>query len=142
MEEIRKIIVNRISGVKAKNVDQAIENFREDVISYDVVGELKFVGIDAVRNRLKEWFSTLSEIIDFEISDIKITSASDISFCSSLNHISARMVGGNILDMWWRETTCYVKSDGIWKITHAHSSVPFDASTGKASLGLKPNVRA
>ena len=30
------------------------------------------------------------------------------------------------------------KTDGTWKITHSHSSVPFDPSTGKASTQLNP----
>lgn len=136
---IKKIIENRVSAVKNRDVEHQIKHFSNDVISYDVVGQLKFIGASAIKKRLNEWISTLDEIIDFEITDVKITSSFDIAFCSSLNHINAKNISGNKLDMYWRETTCYKKTDGIWKITHVHSSVPFDAETGMALIGLKPN---
>ena len=140
-KEITKIIKERISAIKNKNVDKATANYSEDVITFDVVGNLKFNGKGELKNRLKEWLSTLSEIIDYEISDVKINSSSEIAFCSSLNHINAKTFDGTALNMWWRETTCYVKTNKIWRITHAHSSVPFNAESGMASLGLKPNIK-
>src|SRR5690606_4284413 len=119
---------------KNKNVDGATSAYSEDVISYDVVGELKFNGINAIKERLKEWFSTLSEIVNYEIADVKITSSSDTAYCSCLNHINAKTIDGNKLDMWWRETTCYSHVDEMVKITHTHSSVPFNAKNGMALL--------
>ena len=138
-KEIKEIIENRIFALKNRNVENLVTNYSKNVISYDVVGKLKYVGVDALKKRLDEWLSTLDQIIDFEITEEKITSTSDIAYCSSLNHINAKTVDGKKLDMYWRETTCYKKSDGIWKITHVHSSVPFNAENGMASLGLKPN---
>lgn len=138
--EIREIIENRVAEIKNKNADGAIASYSEAVISYDVIGQLKFTGINAIKKRLKEWLSTLSEIIDYEIADVKITSSSDTAYCSCLNHINAETVDGNKLDMWWRETTCYTNVDGMVEVTHTHSSVPFDAKNGMASIGLKPNL--
>ncbi len=138
-KELKEIIEKRVSALKNRDVENEITNYSKEVVSYDVVGELKYVGIDAIKNRLIEWLSTLDEIIDFEITDEKITSTSDMAYCSSLNHINAKTVDGNKLDMYWRETTCYKKTDGIWKITHIHSSVPFNAESGMASIGLKPH---
>ncbi len=138
-KEIKQIIENIISALKNRNVENLMTNYSKNVISYDVVGKLKYVGVDAIKKRLDEWLSTLDQIIDFEITEEKITSNSDIAYCSSLNHINAKTVDGKKLDMYWRETTCYKKTDGIWKITHVHSSVPFNAENGMASLGLKPN---
>ncbi len=139
--EIQQLIDKRITAVKNSDVEEAVSCYSPDVISYDVVGKLKYVGIDAIKKRLKEWLSTLSEIVDFEIVDVKINSGTDVAFCSSLNHINATNSNGNKLDMFWRETTCYVKINGTWKITHTHSSVPFDAETGLASTGLKPDIQ-
>lgn len=73
--EIRKIVAKRVTSIKNRNVDGATADYSEDVISYDVVGQLKFIGIDAIKKRIKEWFSTLSEIIDYEIADVKIVSS-------------------------------------------------------------------
>ena len=137
--EIKQVIEKRVSAIKDRNVEMEIANYSKDLISYDVVGQLKYKGVDAIKNRFIEWLSTLDKIIDFEITDVKITSNSDIAYCSSLNHINAKTVDGNTLDMYWRETTCYKKKDGTWKISHVHSSVPFNAENGMASTGLKPH---
>lgn len=137
--DIKQVIEKRVSAIKNRNVQDEMSNYLENVISYDVVGQLKYEGIDAIKNRLNEWLSTLDKIIDFKITDVKITSGSGIAFCSSLNHINAKTVDGNKLDMYWRETTCYKKTDKAWKISHVHSSVPFNAENGMASIGLKPH---
>jgi len=137
--EIKAIIEKRVLAIKDRNVERKLVNFSKDVISYDVVGQLKYVGAEAIKNRLNEWLSTLDQIINFEITDVKINSTLEIAYCSSLNHINANTVSGNNLDMFWRETTCFKKMQGIWKITHVHSSVPFNAENGMASTGLKPN---
>jgi ketosteroid isomerase-like protein len=113
-------------------------SYSEEVISYDVIGQLQFTGIEALKERLREWLSTLSDIIDYEIADVNITSSSGLAYCSCLNYINAQTIDGKKLDMWWRETTCYSNVNGMVKIMHTHSSVPFDAKNGMASVGLKP----
>ncbi len=137
--EIEKIIEQRVYAITNRNVEKEIANYSKDVVSYDVVGTLKYEGVDAIKRRLNEWLSTLEQIIDFEITDVKITSTSEIGYCSSINHINAKTVDGNQLDMYWRETTCFKKTEGIWKITHIHSSVPFNSENGTASIELRPH---
>ncbi|MFB6341120.1 YybH family protein [Saccharicrinis sp. FJH62] len=139
-EEIRQLILQRVLAVKKREISKLSMYYTNDVILFDVVGNLKYTGIDALIKRLKEWLASLSEIKDFEISDIKIEAASDIACSSGLNHVDAITADKNKLDMYWRETTCYTKSDGVWKIMHTHSSVPFDPTTGKALAHLKPDL--
>ena len=40
--------------------------------------------------------------------------------------------------MWVRSTVCFRKVEGDWVIAHEHTSMPFDAESGKASVNLKP----
>jgi ketosteroid isomerase-like protein len=61
-----------------------------------------------------------------------------VAFCHSLNGINATKTDGGKVDMWVRATGGLRKVDGTWKVTHLHSSVPFDVESGKASLDLKP----
>lgn len=139
-KQIRNILENRVDAVKNKNVEKATAAYSEDVISYDVVGQLKFTGIKALQKRLREWLSSLDEIIEYEIKDVKITASPGTAFCSSLNHINAKTTDGRVLDMYWRETTCYLNANGKVRVTHSHSSVPFDANSGQASIELKPSA--
>jgi uncharacterized protein (TIGR02246 family) len=136
--QIRRLIEDKIEAVRAKDIDGATSNYAPDVMSFDVVNRLQYIGSDAIRKRLEEWFSSFQGSIGFEIRDLSITSGDSVAFSHSLNHVIATTTKGVKLDMWWRETACYRKLDGKWMIIHQHSSVPFDVKSGKASLDLKP----
>ena len=137
-KELEKLISERVYAIKNKDVEKATVRFSGDIILYDVVDPLVFYGIESLKSRLKSWLDTLSVINNFEISVKEIKFSNDLAYCISLNHIDAINQMGERLDMWWRETTCYTKDNENWMITHAHSSVPFNPETGKASLSLIP----
>ena len=136
--QIRGLIENKIKAVRAKDVDGATSDYAPDVLSFDVVNPLQYLGADAIRKRLGEWFSSFQGSIGLELRDLSITVGGAVAFSHCLSHVSATKTGGGALDMWWRETACYHKVEGKWLITHQHSSVPFDVESGKASLDLKP----
>jgi uncharacterized protein (TIGR02246 family) len=136
--QIRGLIANKINAVRAKDIDGATSNYAPDVLSFDVVNPLQYIGADAIRKRLKEWFSSFQGSIGLEIRDLSIAVGEAVAFSHCFNHVSATTTDGGKLNMWWRETACYRKIEGEWLITHQHSSVPFDVESGKASLDLKP----
>lgn len=45
---------------------------------------------------------------------------------------------GREVDMWARSTVCFRRTRGKWMVTYEHTSVPFDAESGKALVDLKP----
>ena len=135
---IRALIDERVKAVRAKDIDGAMSNVSADILSFDVVNPLLYVGSEALRKRAEEWFSSFQGPIGFEVRDLRIAAGDDVAFSHSLNHVSATRTDGGALDMWWRATVCYRKIDGKWMVTHEHQSVPFDVESGKASLDLKP----
>lgn len=136
--QIRALVEDKSKAVRAKDIDGATAIYAPDVLSFDVINPLQYIGAGAIRKRLGEWFSSFEGSIGFEIRDLSITAGETVAFSHSLDHVSATKRDGVKLDMWWRETACYRKTDGKWLITHQHSSVPFDMENGKASLDLKP----
>jgi uncharacterized protein (TIGR02246 family) len=136
--QIRRLIENKIKAVRTKDIDGATSDYAADVLSFDVINPLRYIGAGAIRKRLEDWFSSFQGSIGLEIRDLSISVGEAVAFSHCLNHVSATTTGGGKLDMWWRETACYRKIDGKWLITHQHSSVPFDVESGKASLDLKP----
>ena len=137
--KIRKIIDKRINAIKNKDIDKATIDYSSDVIFYDMVDPLEQCGMEGIRNRLKDLLKQIVKIVDYEIIKTDIHISKNVAFHSGLNHIKAITADMNDLDMWWRETSCYLKIKGIWKISHSHISVPFDAESGIASVGLKPD---
>ena len=136
--EIKDIIEKRVKAIRINDIETAVLNYADDVLLFDVVGELFEEGSSAVKKRLKEWFSTLESPIGFEIGHLNIHTGNDIAFCSSFNHVMATKKDGGKLDMWWRETLGWKKINDKWLVTQAHSSVPFNVQDGKASTNLKP----
>jgi uncharacterized protein (TIGR02246 family) len=136
--QIREVIENRIKAARIKDINKVMSNYAPDVLSFDVVNPLQYLGSDAVRKRLEEWFSSFKGPIGHEIRNLSINAGDDVAFSHGLNRVSATKTDGGKLDMWWRATVCYRKIDGKWMVTHEHASVPFDVETGKASLDLKP----
>lgn len=136
--EIRALIDGAAKASRAKDVAALMANYASDVLVFDVINPLRYPGSDAIGKRAEEWFSSFQGGIGYEIRDLSIAASDEAAFCHSLNHVIGTKTDGQEIDMWWRETVCWRKLDGKWRITHVHSSVPFDTETGKASLDLKP----
>ena len=74
--------------------------------------------------------------LECENEQLSITTGEDVAFCHSINRVKGTTARGKI-EMRWRATVCFRKIAGRWLVTHEHNSVPFDMSTGQASLDLK-----
>lgn len=136
---ISEVMDNLAEAVRTRDADKLIANYADDVVAFDVINPLQYVGADAVKERAEQWLGTFEDgLVGYEVSDLRISAGDNTAFCHCLNHVYAMRKDGVKLDMWWRATVCLRKTDGNWLITHIHSSVPFDMETGKASLDLKP----
>lgn len=136
--QIRALIDHRIEAVRANDVNGALSNIAPDILSFDVVNPLQYIGSDALRKRAEGWFSSFQGPIGYEIRNLSITASDDVAFSHSLNRFSGTKTDGGKIDMWVRATGCYRKIGGKWMVTHEHNSVPFDAESGRASLDLEP----
>ncbi len=135
---IRQLIEQGVEAIRARDIDKLMPDYAPTIVSFDVVGQLQYIGLEAIRKRMADWFSSFDGLIGFEISDLSVNVTADMAFCHRLNHVNATKKDGGQLDMRWRETACYRKLDSKWLITHQHSSVPFDPESGLALLDLKP----
>jgi uncharacterized protein (TIGR02246 family) len=139
--QIKDLLERQVKAIGERNIAEVTKNYDADVVIFDVVGPLAHPkGVQAVTDRLRDWFDTFAEgaPIDFSTVEISISAGENIAFSRAFNHISAPLKTGKSLNMFWRETLGWEKKAGTWKIVHAHSSVPFDATNGQASTGLKP----
>lgn len=136
--QICALIEERVKAVRAKDINGVMSNHAPDILAFDVVNPLQYIGSDTVRERAEEWFSLYQGPIGYETCDLSITTGDDVAFCHYLYRVSGTRTDGGQVDMWVRATVCYCKINGIWMITHEHNSVPFNVETFKASLDLKP----
>jgi uncharacterized protein (TIGR02246 family) len=137
--QIQQLMEDLAEAVRTKDAERLIANYAPDVVAFDVVDPLQYIGAEAVKTRAEQWLAAFEDgLVGYEYGDLRITAGDDAAFCHSLNHIYAMRTDGNKIDMWWRATVCLRKTGDDWRITHIHSSVPFDMETGKASLDLQP----
>jgi uncharacterized protein YndB with AHSA1/START domain/ketosteroid isomerase-like protein len=136
--QIRALIDARVEAVRDKNVQAAMAYHSPDAVLFDLINPLRYVGSSAGSKRAEEWFSSFEGPLGYEIRELSVAAGDDVAFSHGINHVKATRTDGEQLEMWWRSTVCYQKMAGKWAITHEHGSAPFDRTTGKASLGLKP----
>lgn len=136
--QLRALIEERVKAVNDKDIEKLMSHHAPDVVMFDALNPLQYIGAEKVRERAVQWFSWYRGSIGYEVRELNITTGETAAFCHYLYRVSGTMTNGRDVDMWVRETVCFRKTGGEWMITHDHTSVPFDAESGKASVDLKP----
>jgi uncharacterized protein (TIGR02246 family) len=136
--EIKRVIEGGVEALRDKNIEGVMSFYAQEVVSFDIVPPLRYVGAEAFRKVWEEVFFVYQGPIDYEIHDLTITVGDDVAFTHSLNRISGTLNTGQKTDLWLRVTASFRKINGKWLIVHHQNSVPVDLKTGRAVLDLKP----
>lgn len=135
---IRKLIEERVGAIRAKDVNALMRSHAPDVVMFDALDPLRYAGSEAVGERAAQWLSWYQGPVGYEVRDLSVTAGGEAAFCHYLYRVTGTMTNGREVDMWVRSTVCFRKDEGAWVVAHEHTSVPFDAESGKASVDLKP----
>lgn len=135
---IHALLGERVQAIRSKDVDRLVASHARDVVAFDLLDPLRYQGLEALRKRIVAWFAGFEGSIGYEIHDVDVSAGDDVAFCHCLNRVEGTRSDGQKIDMWWRATIGLRKAGGRWLVIHEHSSVPFDMTSGKASLDLKP----
>src|SRR5579859_1156716 len=135
---IKTVIEDGVEAIRAKDLDGVMSMYAPELVSFDIVPPLQYVGTDAYRKQWEEVFSLFPGPIGYEIADLSITVGDDVAFAHSFNRLSATLPTGQKIGNWLRWTACFRKINGKWLIVHMQASVPIDLQTGRAVLDLKP----
>jgi uncharacterized protein (TIGR02246 family) len=135
---IQGLLDDRIRALHDKNIEGIMSIYAPEVVSFDIVPPLQYIGADAFRKVWEEIFIVFQGPINYEFHDLSITVGDDVAFTHSLNRMSGTLNTGQKTDLWVRWTGCFRKINGKWLIVHHQASVPVDMATGKAVLDLKP----
>ena len=140
--EIERVIAGYVEALRAKDLDGIVSIYAPDLVAFDTVPPLQYVGADTFRNHWAELFAPVPGPVGVEIADLSITAGEDMAFTHSFNRMSATLPTGQQIGNWVRWTACFRKIGGKWLMVHEHVSVPVDLQTSKAVLDLKPEPRA
>lgn len=129
---------DRIEAVHAKDAARLVSHHARDVVAYDLLEPLQYMGVADVQRRAQQWFDGYDGPMTYEIRDLVVVPGHGVAFCYGLHHVAGRLRTGQKVDMWWRATQGLRMLDGEWRIVHEHSSLPFEMASGRVSFALKP----
>lgn len=136
--QIRQRVDEWAKAFNAKDVERIMSFYLPSIVSFDVGPPLRYAGADNKRRAWQAVFAEYAGAISYEVSELSVTSAGDLGFVHSLNHVRGTLASGHTSDIWLRWTACFRRVDGAWLIVHDHVSVPADLAHGRAVLDLEP----
>lgn len=136
--EVRTLLDSRSEAIRIKDIDRLMAHYAPDIIYFDLVPPLQYVGAAALRGRFLEWFEGYQSGIGQEIHDLNILVSGDIAVTSMLIQSGGTLKNGQETSLWVRATSCCQRSNQTWLVTHEHISLPVDLRSGQAALDLVP----
>jgi uncharacterized protein (TIGR02246 family) len=137
-QQLRELVQERVAAVRAKNPDPLAARHAENVVTFDVLPPLMRRGPGPIIEKTQQWFDGYASDIQYEVEELDVVADEKVGFCSFVYNVRGTLTSGADVDMWVRATLCCQRFDGEWRIVHDHESVPFDPSTGRAVIDLKP----
>ena len=137
-KEIRGWMERWTKAFSTKDADEIMTLYTDDVVAYDLVPPLQYIGKAAYRADYQQFFSQYDSDLKVDVRDLHIGATGDLGYAAGLQLISGTLKGGKKSEVWLRFTSLFRKSNGHWLNFHDHVSVPADVATGKAMLDLKP----
>jgi len=107
-----------------------------DIITYDYIPPLQYVGAKAVHDDVDKFFHNIKELKG-NFVDLQVESDGTMGVAHSLQHFTWKDKDGKPAEATFRVTNCYHKVNGEWKIFHMHTSFPIDPKTRMAMMDLK-----
>lgn len=136
--EIRALLDRQAEAMRTKDIDRLMSCYSPDIVYFDTVPPLQYVGSAALRGRFLEWFDGWQSAIGMEKRDLRIVTSGDLAVANFLNRASGTLKNGREVGSWVRVTTCCHRSNQRWLVTHEHVSWPVDAQSGSAAKDLVP----
>jgi ketosteroid isomerase-like protein len=122
--EVKALLDSRADASRAKDIDRLMSLYSPDIVYYDVVPPLQFVGSAEVRRNFVRWFDEYDGPIGLETHDLHIVAGADVAFAHMLHVDSGTRKNGIVGAVWIKSTVCCRRSGDKWMITHEHISLP------------------
>jgi uncharacterized protein (TIGR02246 family) len=127
-QEIRLHYDRYVAAIRAQDVGAMMALYADDAHVFDTMSDWAYVGADAWRVNVEDWFSHEGMSQDVQIENMVITVAGDLAVVRMDVHFSAS-TETETHSMWNRFTSALRKVDGAWKIFQEHTSVPINPET-------------
>ncbi len=136
--QIKQMLDSFAEAIEAKDIDRIMSFYSPDIVAFDMMAPLKHTGIRAWRKVWQAALPMMEGTMTSEMLDLNIDIGGDVAVCQAL--LNVKLQGNRqSYDTWMRWTAGLHRTDGVWLITHEHTSVPADMQTGRAMMNLQPD---
>jgi ketosteroid isomerase-like protein len=136
--DIHALIESMLKANHDKNAAACATAYATDAAVYNLAPPLVHHGIDLKEKQA--WYDTWATPIDLESRDFKISVSGDLAFGYGFVRLTGTKKSAEVqVSFWMRETLCFERVDGAWRIIHEHTSVPFYMDgTLRPAFDLRP----
>ena len=135
--EVRALLDSQSEAMSTKDIDRLMSLYSPDIVYFDTVPPLHYAGSAALRERFLQWFDSWNGSFTLEIRDVHILLRGDVAIAYRFSRASGVLMNGQHAGSWVRATTCCLRSNAKWLITHEHVSWPVDPKSGRAVMNLE-----
>jgi uncharacterized protein (TIGR02246 family) len=137
--QIRALIADWKLAVEAKNILGITALYAPNIVAYDAILQLQFIGVDAYREHWQRCMEQCSGGSGWvKLTQLVVEANEQLAFSHALAEFGGTDDQGSTQSCWMRVTQCWRKIDGQWRVVHEHFSVPFDMVSGEALCSLQP----
>lgn len=136
--EVKALLDRRSEAMQMKDVDRLMSLYSPNIVYFDIVPPLRYVGTAALRDRFLDWFGRWESRIGLEDRDVDVVVSGDVAAVHMLIRASGALKDGREVGYWVRTTNGCQRSSNSWLITHEHVSLPVDMASGRAAMDLVP----
>jgi ketosteroid isomerase-like protein len=135
---IASLLDERSRAIHDKDIDRLLAFYSDDIVYFDVVPPLRYVGAAALRERFLDWFARWQGAIDQKIEDLHVTASVDVAVAHMLIRAGGTLADGAEVGYWVRSTSSFRLREGSWLIAHEHVSLPADLKSRTVVTDLAP----
>jgi ketosteroid isomerase-like protein len=136
--DVEVLFDSRSEAIWMKDIERLMSLYSPDIVYFDLVPPLRYVGSAALRRRFLDWFEGFEGPIGQEVSDLNVIESGDAAVAHMLIRASGTLKNGQDVGFWVRATDGCRRSNDEWLITHEHVSLPVDPMSRSAAMDLVP----
>jgi ketosteroid isomerase-like protein len=136
--EVTALLDSRSEAIRLKDIDRLMSLYSPDIVYFDLVPPLRYVGSAALRGRFSHWFERWKTSIGQETRDLSILASGEVAAAHMLIRASGTLKNGREVGYWVRATNFFQRSNQRWLIAHEHISLPVNVESGQAAMDLVP----
>ena len=109
--EVKALLDSQFEAMRMKDIDHLMSLYSADIVYFDLVPPLQYVGSAALRQRFLEWFEGWKSSIGMKIRDLTIVAGGDIAAAHMLLRASGTLKNGHEVGYWVRASDCYRRAN-------------------------------